>query len=153
MLALVAVLTLFATRDVTQLWWIALLAVAGLPSLLAPQHRLVGPLSRVAEVVVLGLAASHVAAVASIGGTVDGLGASAVLPYLAVPVTVTALRRRFPEGAALLVVTAATLLVSGALTQVDGGLQLGQLRLPRGLRAVADPGGAAGSTPPARCTG
>ncbi len=41
--------------------------------------------------------------------------------------TVTALRRRFPEGAALLVVTAATLLLSGALTQVDGGLQLGQL--------------------------
>ncbi|MET8259529.1 GAF domain-containing sensor histidine kinase [Micromonospora sp. NPDC005205] len=126
MLALVAILTLFATRDVTQLWWIALLAVAGLPSLLAPQHRRVGPLSRVAEVVVLGLAASHVAAVASIGGTVDGLGASAVLPYLAVPVTVTALRRRFPEGAALLVITAATLLLSGALTRVDGDLQLGQ---------------------------
>ncbi|WP_074313138.1 GAF domain-containing sensor histidine kinase [Micromonospora cremea] len=127
MLALVAILTLFATRDVTQLWWIALLAVAGLPSLLAPQHRLIGPLSRVAEVVVLGLAASQVAAVASIGGTVDGLGASAVLPYLAVPVTVTALRRRFSEGAALLAVTAATLLVGGALTEVGGERQLGQL--------------------------
>ncbi|WP_088949436.1 GAF domain-containing sensor histidine kinase [Micromonospora zamorensis] len=127
MLALIAVLTLFATRDVGQLWWIALLAVAGLPSLLAPQHRLIAPVSRVAEVVVLGLAASHVAAVASIGGTVGGLGASAVLPYLAVPVTVTALRRRFSEGTALLAVTAATLLVSGALTQVDGGPQLGQL--------------------------
>ncbi|MGC5289345.1 GAF domain-containing sensor histidine kinase [Micromonospora sp. DT231] len=125
MLALVAVLTLFATRHVTQLWWIALLAVAGLPSLLAPQHRLIAPLSRVAEVVVLGLAASQVAAVASIG-TVAGLGASAVLPYLAVPVTVTALRRRFREGAALLAVTAATLLVSGALTTVGGELQLGQ---------------------------
>lgn len=34
MLALIAILTLFATRDVAQLWWIALLAVAGLPSLL-----------------------------------------------------------------------------------------------------------------------
>lgn len=126
MLALVAVLTLFATRDVAQLWWIALLAVAGLPSLLAPQHRLIGPLSRVAEVVVLGLAASQVAADAAIGGAVAGLGASAVLPYLAVPVTVTALRRRFSEGAALLAVTAATLLVSGALTEVGGGRQLGQ---------------------------
>lgn len=72
MLALVAILTLFATRDVTQLWWIALLAVAGAPSLLAPQHRLIGPLSRVAEVVVLGLAASQVAAVASIGGRSTG---------------------------------------------------------------------------------
>ncbi|MEV5766392.1 sensor histidine kinase [Micromonospora sp. NPDC052213] len=127
MLALVAVLTLFATRDVTQLWWVALLAAAGLPALLAPAHRLVGPLSRVAEVVVLGLAASQVAAVATIGGDVGGLGASAVLPYLAVPVTVTALRRRFAEGAALLAVTAATLLVAGALTGVDSGRQIGQL--------------------------
>jgi signal transduction histidine kinase len=132
MLALVAVLTLIATRRVDQLWWIALLAVAGLPAVLAPQHRLLGPLSRVAEVVVLGLAASQVAAVAAIGGPIGGLGASAVLPYLAVPVTVTALRRRFREGAALLAVTAATLLVAGALTEVDGVRQLGQ----RGYLAV-----------------
>ncbi|MGC4805708.1 GAF domain-containing sensor histidine kinase [Micromonospora sp. DT233] len=127
MLALVAVLTYFATRDAAQLWWIALLGVAGLPATLAPQHRVLGPLSRFAEVVVLGLAASHVAAVATLGGAVGGLGASAVLPYLAVPVTVTALRRRFSEGAALLAVTAAALLVSAALTEVDGGRQLGQL--------------------------
>ncbi|SCF40961.1 Histidine kinase-, DNA gyrase B-, and HSP90-like ATPase [Micromonospora mirobrigensis] len=126
MLALVALLTYVATRDPAQLWWIALLAVAGLPALLAPQHRLLGPLSRVAEVVVLGLAASQVAAVADIGGPVEGLGASAVLPYLAVPVTVTALRRHFREGAGLLAVTALTLLVSGALTRVDGGRQLAQ---------------------------
>lgn len=127
MLALVAVLTLFATRDLAQLWWVALLAAAGLPALLAPEHRLVGPLSRVAEVVVLGLAASQVAAVATIGGEIGGLGASAVLPYLAVPVTVTALRRRFAEGAALLAVTAATLLLAGALTEVDGVRQIAQL--------------------------
>ncbi|WP_343450964.1 sensor histidine kinase [Micromonospora oryzae] len=126
MLALVAVLTLFATHDAGQLWWIALLGVAGLPAVLAPQHRLLGPLSRFAEVVVLGLAASQVAAVTTLNGTIGGLGASAVLPYLAVPVTVTALRRRFREGAALLAVTAATLLISAALTQVDGGRQLGQ---------------------------
>ncbi|SCL68996.1 GAF domain-containing protein [Micromonospora citrea] len=127
LLALVAVLTLFATRDPAQLWWVALLAAAGLPALLAPEHRLVGPLSRVAEVVVLGLAASQVAAVATIGGETGGLGASAVLPYLAVPVTVTALRRRFAEGAALLAVTAATLLVAGALTEADGVRQIAQL--------------------------
>ncbi|MER7417777.1 GAF domain-containing sensor histidine kinase [Micromonospora peucetia] len=126
MLALVAALTLFATHDPGQLWWIALLAVAGLPALLAPEHRPVGPLSRLAEVLVLGLAASQVAAVATIGGDVDGLGASAVLPYLAVPVTVTALRRRFREGVALLAVAAATLLVAGALTEVDGGRQIGE---------------------------
>lgn len=126
MLALVAVLTLFATRDPAQLWWIALLAVAGAPALLAPQHPRVAPLSRVAEVVVLGLAASQVAAVSLVGGSVDGLGASAVLPYLAVPVTVTALRRRFREGAVLLGIAAATLLVGGALTRVDGAPQLTQ---------------------------
>ncbi|RKN18875.1 ATPase [Micromonospora musae] len=126
MLALVAVLTLFATRELAQLWWIALLAVAGLPALLAPQHRIIAPLSRVAEVVVLGLAASHVAAVALVGGSIHGLGASAVLPYLAVPVTVTALRRRFREGAGLLAVAAVALLVSGALTEVDGARQITQ---------------------------
>ncbi|TYC03627.1 GAF domain-containing sensor histidine kinase [Micromonospora sp. WP24] len=126
MLALVAVLTLFATRELAQLWWIALLAVAGLPALLAPQHRVIAPLSRVAEVVVLGLAASHVAAVALVGGSIHGLGASAVLPYLAVPVTVTALRRRFREGAGLLAVAAVALLVSGAITEVDGARQITQ---------------------------
>jgi signal transduction histidine kinase len=125
-LTLVAVLTLFATRDVTQLWWIVLLALAGLPAMLAPQHRLVGPLSRVVEVVVLGLAASQVAAVATVGGHIGGLGASAVLPYLAVPVTVTALRRRFREGAALIAVTAGSLLVAGAVTEVGGVRQLSQ---------------------------
>ncbi|GLY20682.1 GAF domain-containing sensor histidine kinase [Micromonospora sp. NBRC 101691] len=127
MLALVAVLTLIATREVDQLWWIALLALAGVPALLAPSDRLLGPLSRAAEVVVLGLAASQVAAVATIGGPIGGLGASAVLPYLAVPVTVTALRRQFREGATLLAVTAATLLLSGALTEVGDERQLGQL--------------------------
>ncbi|MFE0592410.1 GAF domain-containing sensor histidine kinase [Micromonospora echinospora] len=127
MLALVAVLTLIATREVDQLWWIALLALAGVPALLAPSDRLLGPLSRAAEVVVLGLAASQVAAVATIGGPIGGLGASAVLPYLAVPVTVTALRRQFREGATLLAVTAATLLISGALTEAGGERQLGQL--------------------------
>ena len=38
MLALVAVLTLIATRDVAQLLWIALLVVAALPAFFAPDH-------------------------------------------------------------------------------------------------------------------
>ncbi|MEU6024454.1 GAF domain-containing sensor histidine kinase [Micromonospora sp. NPDC048871] len=125
-LALVAVLTLLATRDLTQLWWIVLLAVAGMPASLAPEHWLIGPISRTAEVVVLGLAASQVAAVATIGGHIDGLGASAVLPYLAVPVTVTALRRRFREGALLIATLAGTLLITGGLTLVGGVRQLTQ---------------------------
>ncbi|PMR59101.1 ATPase [Verrucosispora sp. ts21] len=125
-LALVAVLTLLATRDLTQLWWIVLLAVAGLPASMAPEHWLIGPISRMAEVVVLGLAASQVAAVATIGGHIDGLGASAVLPYLAVPVTVTALRRRFREGALLIATVAGTLLITGAFTEVGGARQMTQ---------------------------
>ncbi|WP_434741059.1 sensor histidine kinase [Micromonospora sp. SH-82] len=127
MLALVAALTLLATGDPRQLWWVALLAAAGVPALLAPQHRLLAPLSRIAEAMVLGLAASQVAAVAGFGGSVDGLGASAVLPYLAVPVTVTALRRRFVEGAVLLGVTTTTLLICGVVTRVDGERQLLQI--------------------------
>ncbi|MEU0765221.1 GAF domain-containing protein, partial [Streptomyces microflavus] len=126
MLALVGTLTLIATGDPAQLWWIALLAVAGAPALLAPEHRLIGPLSRLAEAVVIGLAASQVAVSSTLGSSVGGLGASAVLPYLAVPVTVTALRRQFREGAVLLGVTAATLVVAGGFTEVDGGRQLGQ---------------------------
>jgi Na+/proline symporter len=114
LLALVAALILFATDEPAQLWWIALLGVAGLPAVLAPQHRPLGLLSRFAEVVVLGLAASQVAADTHLTGVTGGLGASAVLPYLAVPVTVAALRRKYREGAALLAVAAATLLVSAA---------------------------------------
>ncbi len=151
-LALIAVLTLLATHDLAQLWWIVLLAVAGLPAALAPQHRLIGPLSRVAEVVVLGLAASQVAAVATIGGHIGGLGALAVLPYLALPVTVTALRRRFREGAVLIAVVAGTLLVAGALTEVGGVRQLEPAGLPRGLRPVADPGRARTLRGRAPCT-
>ena len=46
MLALVAVLTLIATRDPGQLRWIALLAIAGIPAVLAPRHHLLAPLGR-----------------------------------------------------------------------------------------------------------
>lgn len=126
-LALVAVLSLLATHDPAQLWWVALLAATGLPALLAPVYHWLGPLGRGAEVVVLALATSQVASVATIGAQNGGLGASAVLPYLAVPITVTALRRRFREGAWLLAITGLTLLLAGALTEVDGQRQLTQV--------------------------
>ncbi|MGW0433753.1 GAF domain-containing sensor histidine kinase [Micromonospora sp. NPDC003197] len=132
MLCLVAVLTLIATRDVTQLWWIALLAGAGIPAVLAPRHRILAPLGRLAEVVIVGLAASQVAASAlqagDLGAAAQGsnLGAAAILPYLAVPLTVTALNRRVREGATLLGVAALTLVVSGLLTETSAGRQIGQ---------------------------
>lgn len=127
-LALVTVLTLITTRDVTDLRWIALLAVAGIPAVVAPRHRVLAPLGRLAEVVLVGLAASDVAAAAQIHGSIgSGLGALAILPYLAVPLTAAALRRRSREGEALLAVAAATLTVSGVTTQIDGVRQLSQI--------------------------
>ncbi|MFD1320513.1 sensor histidine kinase [Micromonospora sonneratiae] len=123
MLALVAVLTLVATEDPVQLWWILLLAGVGIPAVFAPRHRLLAPLSRFAEVVVVGIMASQLAD-ASIHGTV--FGASAALPYLAVPLTVAVLGRRAREGAALLAVTAGTLVISGVLTETAAGRQIGQ---------------------------
>jgi signal transduction histidine kinase len=120
MLALVAALTLIATRDPAQLRWIALLVVAALPSFLAPDHRIFGPLGRFAEVAITGLAAGSIAAAADVSGTVDaGFGAEAVLPYLAVPLLTAALRRRPTEGAALLGVAAVALVAGGTLVGDD----------------------------------
>lgn len=123
MLALVAALTLIATREVGQLRWIALLVVAALPAFLAPDHRVLGPLGRFAEVAITGLAAGSIAAAADLNRTVDaGFGAEAVLPYLAVPLLTAALRRRPTEGAALLGVAAVSLVVGGTLLANHGTL-------------------------------
>ncbi|MGI5213994.1 sensor histidine kinase [Plantactinospora sp. CA-290183] len=127
MLALVAVLTLIATREPDQLRWIALLAVAGIPAVVAPRHRLLAPLGRFAEVVIVGLAAGQVATAATIGDPMPGLGASAILPYLSVPLTVAALQRRTREGINLIVVAAVTLALSGFLAQEGTERQIGQV--------------------------
>ncbi|HEX8927950.1 MAG TPA: ATPase, partial [Actinomycetota bacterium] len=116
MLALVAALTLIATEEPAQLRWIALLAVAALPAFFAPDHRILAPLGRFAEVAVTGLAAGSIAAASDISGTLDaGFGAEAVLPYLAVPLLTAALRRRPTEGAALLGVAAVAMVIGGTL--------------------------------------
>lgn len=123
MLALVAILTLITTGDLDQLIWIALLAVAGIPAVLAPHHRVLAPLGRFAEVVIVGFAASQVADEASLGG----MGAAAILPYLSVPLTVAALQRRAREGVALLAVTTASLAVGGFLNGNSADEPLGHL--------------------------
>ena len=116
MLALVAVLTLIATRDVSQLWWIALLAVAGIPAVFTPHHEVAATPGRYAEVLVVGLAAGSVAAAADLRGTVDGgFGAMAVLPYLLVPLMAAALRRHTGEGAYLVAAGATALIVGGVI--------------------------------------
>lgn len=125
MLALVAGLVVVTTGDVSQLVWVGLLAVAGIPSVVTPEHRVLAPLGRLAEVAVIGLAAAQVAAAATIGGrTGAGLGASAVLPYLALPLLASVLQRRRRESLLLLAVAAATLLVSGIVTRSPSGPEI-----------------------------
>jgi signal transduction histidine kinase len=120
MLALVAALTLIATEEPAQLRWIALLAVAALPALFAPDHRILAPLGRFAEVTVCGLAAGSIAAASEAHGTLDhGFGAWAVRPYLAAPLLTAALRRRPTEGAALLGVATVALVVGGTFTGAE----------------------------------
>jgi signal transduction histidine kinase len=116
MLALVAGLTLIATKEPAELRWIALLLIAALPAFVAPDHRILAPAGRFAEVAITGLAAGSIAVSANLHRTVDaGFGAEAILPYLAVPLLTAALRRRPTEGAALLGVGAVALVVGGTL--------------------------------------
>jgi signal transduction histidine kinase len=126
MLALVAVLVLITTRDVRELGWILALAVAGLPAVFVPRHPILAPAGRFAEVVLVGLAASQVGSAAALAdpALMSGLGASAVLPYLSVPLTVTALQRRSRESAALLGVAAISLIVGGSIFKDGTGKPL-----------------------------
>ncbi|MFS8478483.1 MAG: GAF domain-containing sensor histidine kinase [Micromonosporaceae bacterium] len=125
MLALVAGLTLLGTRDPASLLWIALLALAGLPALLAPQYPTVAMFGRFAEVVTLAAAASAVAAAADQVGVVSaGYGAAFVLPYLLVPLAAPVMDRRRAQAVGLLVVAAAALVVNGLVTVTPGGRQL-----------------------------
>lgn len=120
MLALVAVLVLLTTQELGQLWWIGLLIVAGVPAVVTPRHPVLAPLGRFAEVIIVGFGAAQVAehtANTSIG---QGVGAAALLPYLSVPLTVTALRRMSRESAALLSVATLALVAGGAVSSSDG---------------------------------
>jgi signal transduction histidine kinase len=123
MLALVAALVLATTREAGGLLWVGLLAVAGLPAVLPVRHPVFAPAGRFAEVVLVAVAASQVAAHAV---EPSGWAASAVLPYLVVPLAVVVVARRAGEGAALLGVTTAALLVAGSLTAVAGQRQVAQ---------------------------
>jgi signal transduction histidine kinase len=122
LLCLIAGLVWLATRDPSQMRWVALLAVASIPAYSSIPHRIAGPLGRLAEVIVVGLGASAVALAADSAGLVDnGWGAAAVLPYLAVPLTAATFSGRALESAGLLSVAALTLTVAGWFTIVDGG--------------------------------
>ncbi|MEU8005977.1 histidine kinase [Catellatospora sp. NPDC049111] len=126
MLLLVGVLIMAATKDWSELRWVALLALAGLPGVLTPRHNVLAPLGRFAETVLVGLGASAVALAADqMYSLSDGAGASAILPYLAVPITAAMLNNRPLESAGLLSAAALTLAVAGWLTVLpDGTRQL-----------------------------
>jgi signal transduction histidine kinase len=117
-LAIVAVLSVIAAGDSASLAWLALLAAAAVPAALASTHRWIGPLARLAEVVLTALAATALAG-APAEGLPPGLAAGAVLPYLTVPVIAATLHKRRYEAVSLLGVTAAILAVVGG---IDGHL-------------------------------
>jgi signal transduction histidine kinase len=108
---LLALVGLLAWRTATHwqtLGWLALLAVAGVPAIVAPDHRILAPLARFAEVVVTCFAARALAIDAKVG-IPAAAGAMAVLPYLTVPVVAATLYKRQIEAMALLSAAAVTL--------------------------------------------
>jgi signal transduction histidine kinase len=104
LLVMVAVLSVVATRRPQELIWAALLAVAMIPAVAAPQHRYLGTVARLAEVVITCLAIDAVIADAGRGPEplLNGSAAMAMLPYLLVPLIAAALYRRRTEAFALL---------------------------------------------------
>jgi signal transduction histidine kinase len=112
LIGLVGALSVYVTGDPAKAFWAALLALIGIPAVLAAQHPFVGPLARVAEVLVTVLAADVVVGHArGANGLFQGGGAAAaMLPYLLVPVVAAALYRRRLETVALLALATALLL-------------------------------------------
>src|SRR6266545_3891763 len=112
LLLLVAGLSVRATGDGRIIAWFGLLAVAGLPAVLVPAHPVVGPLARLAEVLITALAV-----VAVIDERANWIGvaaaANAVLPYLPVPVVAATLYRRRKETGWLLGAALVTLALVG----------------------------------------
>jgi signal transduction histidine kinase len=119
MLSLVGSLSVYVTQNPMSTIWAALLAIVGIPAALAPQHRILGPLTRFAEVLITALGADVITSQATPGNELfrGGGAAAAILPYLLVPIVTAALNRRRTEGAVLLGVATA-LLVSLAFVDV-----------------------------------
>jgi signal transduction histidine kinase len=137
MLAFVAGLSLRAAPVQDVLGWLALMAVAGVPAVLLPEHRIIGPLSRLAEVATTCLAAAAITHAAHRPGA--GVGTAAiVLSYLWVPVVAATLMRRRYEVPVLLV-SAAVVLTAARLAdrELDSTGYTGSSIHWLGLTAVA----------------
>jgi signal transduction histidine kinase len=116
LLVLVGVSCVAATHDPPCAAWAGLLAVAAVPALIAPQHRVVGPLSRLAEVLIVCLATDVIVAHAAHGTPplTGDAAAQATLPYLLVPLVAATLYRRHIEAAALFLLAVVVLAGLGA---------------------------------------
>jgi hypothetical protein len=108
LLLLVAILSFATTRRIDSLIWVCLLAVAALPSWTPPRHPVIAPIGRLAEVAITTIGAS---ALAEQHG---GAAASAVLPYLTVPIILPALSGRLRESMILLGIAGAALAAAGS---------------------------------------
>jgi signal transduction histidine kinase len=113
MLALVATLSAAATQEARCASWALLLGVAAVPAMVAPRHHVIGPLARLAEVVITCLAASVIIGHSQHGipQLKDGAGAAAILPYLLVPLVAAALYRRRLEAVVLFLVATGMLVI------------------------------------------
>jgi signal transduction histidine kinase len=139
LLIMVGVLSVAATHDPASVTWAVLLAVASLPALLAPRHPVLGPVTRVGEVLITCLGTTVIVTHAA-GGTppwVGGAGGQAILPYLLVPLISATLYQRYREAAGLfgiaLVLLAGLGAVSGHLTDNAYVLVTGQWLLLIGI--------------------
>jgi signal transduction histidine kinase len=110
LLVLVAMLVWVTTKaklgdvmSLRPLLWVCLLAVAALPAWTPPRHMYLAPIGRLAEVVITVLGATKIAQLALKNGWGGG-SASALLPYLIVPVILPALEGRLRESLRLLAV-------------------------------------------------
>jgi signal transduction histidine kinase len=110
LLVLVAILVFATTQSPIQLIWVGLLAVAALPAWTAPRHGVFEPLGRLAEVVVTAVGANMLAT-----ATGHGSWASALLPYLTVPVILPALEGKLTEAFGLLGIAAVLLTITGVV--------------------------------------
>jgi signal transduction histidine kinase len=108
MLVLVAVLISAATHRPVELIWVVLLVIAALPAWTPPHHPVMVPLGRVAEVIITAIAASTLAS------RFGPETASAVLPYMTVPIILPALEGRLRESMILLAIATAALATAGA---------------------------------------
>jgi signal transduction histidine kinase len=117
MLVLVASLSMAATQDLRCASWALLLGIAAIPAAMVPRHHLIGPLARLAEVVITCLATGVIIGHSQHGipQLQDGAAAAAILPYLLVPLVAAALYRRHLEAVALFLIATGMLIILALL--------------------------------------